>query len=132
MRSWPRSNAGRPRARRGRGKPGARQWVYEHAARWRRYAGGDEEDCHDAGLGAADYPFLNEYYFIGWIRANPREVADSEIAMLVLDKLDEGPDSRGEGVALKSILQEMLALPAPIEPPESWIDDGEGHKEAES
>jgi hypothetical protein len=60
--------------------------------------------------------------FIGWIRANPREVADSEIAMLVLDKMDEGPDSQGEGAALKSILQEMLALPTPIEPP-SWVDD---------
>lgn len=45
--------------------------------------------------------------------------------MLVLDKLDEGSDSRGEGAALKLILQEMLALPEPIEPPVSWIDDGE-------
>jgi hypothetical protein len=52
--------------------------------------------------------------------------------MLVLDKMDEEPGSRGEGAALKSILQEMLALPAPIEPPASWVDDGEGDKEAES
>lgn len=106
-------------------KPGARQWVYDHAARWRRCAGGDDEDCHDAGLGAADYPFLDDYYFVGWIRASPQEVADSEIAMLVLDKLDEGSDSHGEGAALKSILQEMLALPEPIEPPVNCIDDGE-------
>jgi hypothetical protein len=113
-------------------KPGARQWVYEHAARWRRYTGADEEDCHDAGLGAADYPFLNEYYFIGWIRANPREVADSEIAMLVLDNMDEGLESEGEGAALKLILQEMLALPAPIEPPSRRVGDGEDDKEAES
>jgi len=40
----------------------------------------------------------------------------------VLDKLDEGPDSYGEGAALKSILQEMLGLPAPIEPPMSCVD----------
>jgi len=77
-----------------------------------------------------DYPFLNEYYFIGWIRANPREVAESAIAMLVFDKMDEGPDSRGEGAALKSMLQEILALPTPIEPP-SWVDD-EDDTEAES
>ena len=44
--------------------------------------------------------------------------------------MDEGPDSRGEGAALKSILQEMLALPTPIEPP-SWVDD-EDDTEAES
>jgi hypothetical protein len=77
------------------------------------------------------FDFLSEYYFIGWIRANPREVADSEIAMLVLDKIDEGPDSRGEGEALKSILREMLALPTPIEPPASWVDD-EDDTETES
>ena len=60
----------------------------------------------------------------------PAGVADSEIAMLMLDKMDEGQDSRGEGAALKSILQEMLALPTPIEPPASRVDD-EDDTEAE-
>ena len=49
----------------------------------------------DAGLGAADYPFLNVLFHPDGF-GRTREVAD-EIAMLVLDKMDEGPDSQGDG-----------------------------------